>query len=219
MKQKVLLALAAMALVGCNGSTPKDDPNDPFIKATRNYAVRQVKEHLKTDVQPYDIEITKCDYEFESPVRFSVAIAELSKNEYQYTAGNITKKQYTDNKIEWLGKYEYVLETWVYGEDDTTLRTYGEYAKPMYKCVAPTEIWDADGKHNDTETFFIRWGSFDPRDTNEMKSTMEVWEMYYKYQIDNIRYFDESLNYHRHNDRDTAWQNAALRELEKANQN
>lgn len=36
MKQKVLLALAAMALVGCNGSTPKDDPNDPFIKANQN---------------------------------------------------------------------------------------------------------------------------------------------------------------------------------------
>lgn len=201
MKHKVIFALTAVLMVGCN--TPKDNPNDPFLKATRDYAVKEVKEHYKTDVEPMAIEIKQCDFCFNSPVRFSTVVANLSKVSYEYTAGKMSKKEYLEKKKELLEQYERVMESWTYGDVDTAVRDYEDKHR-LYCCVAPIEKWDADGKQVDTARFYIRWGSFDPRDTNGLNlvSSMDVLEMYYDNQIANPScFFDEGIEYRHYNDR------------------
>ena len=205
MKRTLITALTAVFMVGCN--TPKDNPNDPFLKATRDYAVKEVKEHYNTDVDPMNIEITQCDYCLTSPLRFSSVVAGLSKINYEYTAGKIAKNEYLEKKKELLEDYERVMESWVYGEMDSTVRDYGDKHR-LYYCVAPVEKYDADGKMLDTARFYIRWGSFDPRDTNgvNLVSSMDVLKMYYDNQIANPSYFyDEGIEYRRYDDRGTIY--------------
>lgn len=205
MKRIVLIGITAVLMVGCsnNSNTPKDDPNDPFIKPTREFAVRELGEHFKTAIaDPMEIKITQCDYSLTSPVRLNVAVSNLLKNEADFANGIINKKQYKSNKIEWLEKYECVMESWTYGNLDSTVRDYNDKHR-LYYCVAPYEKWDADGKNIDTAKFYIRWGSYDPRDTTGMNlvSSMDVFNLYYDLMIQHARLFDESLNYRHYNDR------------------
>ena len=94
------------------------------------------------------------------------------------------------------------MECWVYGNLDSTVRDYTDKHR-LYYCVAPCEKWDADGKILDTAKFYIRWGSYDPRDTTGMNlvSSMDVVKNYFDLMIEHPQLFDESLNYKHYNDR------------------
>lgn len=172
--KKLFIALAALMMVGCS-TTPKD----PLIDATRNYAVRQVKEYYKADVKPNEITITKCDYDFETPYRATAYIGELSRMKAEYINGNIaTYDEYLSMVNEIAARFDTLLKVWTFPNEKNAI--YSEDNKPLYKCVSPV----AD---NDTVTFYVRWCS--PNDTTQLISSMAAKDMIYKLYFNNLDYF------------------------------
>lgn len=196
MKKTLTIALAALLLAGCS-NTAKDDP---FLKATRDYAAKEMKEHYNTDVDPNEIQISLCDYSLPTPLKFQAINNSLTKNENDYKAGRITKEEYTDEKVSLLEEYEHILECWVYADLDPNVRDTTDKHR-LYYCVVPVL---------DTAKFYVRWSSYDPNDTHEMFSAMDMLQLYWGLQTATpLNFYDEGLEYRHYNDRGSIY-NARL---------